>query len=53
MIGRYKKLEKIGEGTYATVYKAQDESTRQLVALKEIRLNPDEGAPSTALREIS
>lgn len=53
MIEKYKKLEKIGEGTYATVYRAQDETTGQQVALKEIRLNPDEGAPSTALREIS
>ena len=53
MIEKYKKLEKIGEGTYATVFRAQDETTGQLVALKEIRLNPEEGAPSTALREIS
>lgn len=53
MIEKYKKLEKIGEGTYATVYKAVDETTGNLVALKEIRLNPEEGAPSTALREIS
>lgn len=53
MIEKYRKLEKIGEGTYATVYRAQDETTGQQVALKEIRLNPEEGAPSTALREIS
>lgn len=53
MIEKYKKIEKIGEGTYATVYRAQDETNGQMVALKEIRLNPEEGAPSTALREIS
>lgn len=52
MIEKYKKLEKIGEGTYASVFRAQDENG-QFVALKEIRLNPEEGAPSTALREIS
>ena len=51
---RYTKLEKIGEGTYATVYKATDSaSASSLVALKEIRLNEEEGTPSTALREIS
>ena len=50
---RYEKLEKIGEGTYATVFKATDPTTGSLVALKEIRLNPEEGTPSTALREIS
>jgi negative regulator of the PHO system len=53
MIGKYKRLEEIGAGTYATVFKAVDESTGKFVALKEIRLNPEEGAPSTALREIS
>lgn len=46
-------MEKIGEGTYATVFRAQDETTGKVVAVKEIRLNPEEGAPSTALREIS
>ncbi len=50
---RYEKLEKIGEGTYATVFKASEISTGNHVALKEIRLNPEEGTPSTALREIS
>lgn len=50
---RYMKLDKLGEGTYATVYRAQHISTSSIVALKEIRLNPEEGAPSTAIREIS
>lgn len=49
----YSKLEKLGEGTYATVYKGIDTRTNRFVALKEIRLSPEEGAPSTALREIS
>lgn len=53
IVEKYKKLEEIGAGTYATVFRAVDESTGQFVALKEIRLNPEEGAPSTALREIS
>lgn len=50
---KYTKLEKVGEGTYATVYKGRNVLTGELVALKEIKINPDEGAPSTALREIA
>lgn len=50
---RYQKLEKIGEGTYGIVYKAQDTSGG-IYALKKIRLEQeDEGIPSTAIREIS
>jgi len=51
---RYYKIEKIGEGTYGVVYKAKDNVTNQIVALKKIRLEAeDEGVPSTAIREIS
>ncbi|KAJ1694449.1 hypothetical protein LUZ63_011147 [Rhynchospora breviuscula] len=51
---KYEKLEKVGEGTYGKVYKAQDKVTGQLVALKKTRLEMDEeGIPPTALREIS
>jgi negative regulator of PHO system len=50
---RYLRLEKLGEGTYATVYKGKRISTGEIVALKEITLDPDEGAPSTAIREVS
>lgn len=49
----YIRLEKLGEGTYATVYKGKNKSTGQLVALKEINLDSEEGTPSTAIREIS
>jgi len=35
----YKKLEKIGEGTYGIVYKAKNIKTGALVALKKIRLD--------------
>uniref|UniRef100_A0A7S2R6N6 Cyclin-dependent kinase 2 homolog n=1 Tax=Rhizochromulina marina TaxID=1034831 RepID=A0A7S2R6N6_9STRA len=51
---RYQKLDKVGEGTYGVVYKAKDNQTGQILALKKIRLDAeDEGIPSTAIREIS
>eukprot|EP00930_Biecheleria_cincta_P014309 TRINITY_DN1236_c0_g1_i1.p1 TRINITY_DN1236_c0_g1~~TRINITY_DN1236_c0_g1_i1.p1 ORF type:complete len:296 (-),score=66.86 TRINITY_DN1236_c0_g1_i1:52-939(-) len=50
---QYEKLEKVGEGTYGVVYKAQD-ANGEIYALKTIRLEAeDEGIPSTAIREIS
>ncbi|GAA83486.1 serine/threonine-protein kinase Pef1 [Aspergillus luchuensis IFO 4308] len=58
--GSFKKLEKLGQGTYATgiylkfqVYKGRNRETNELVALKEINLDAEEGAPSTAIREVS
>jgi len=49
----YIKLDKLGEGAYATVYKGRSRLTNSLVALKEIRLEHEEGAPCTAIREVS
>lgn len=49
----FQQLEKLGEGTYATVYKGRNHQTGEMVALKEIRLDTEEGIPSTAIREIS
>ncbi|EQB60205.1 cyclin-dependent protein kinase [Vairimorpha apis BRL 01] len=49
----YQKIEKIGEGTYGVVYKAQERQTGKIVALKKIRLeNETEGIPPTTIREI-
>lgn len=49
----YKKICKIGEGTYGVVYKAMD-NHEKIWALKKIRLETEEeGIPSTAIREIS
>lgn len=39
------------QGTYATVFKGRSKLTENLVALKEIRLEHEEGAPCTAIRE--
>ncbi|KAJ1967038.1 negative regulator of the PHO system [Dispira parvispora] len=50
---RYKRSEKLGEGTYATVYKGEDTQTGMVVALKDIHYDPEEGTPSTAVREIA
>ncbi|KAI7883445.1 Pkinase-domain-containing protein [Lichtheimia hyalospora FSU 10163] len=51
---KYQKIEKLGEGTYGIVYKAQNRDTNEVVALKRIRLdNEEEGVPCTAIREIS
>lgn len=49
----YIKLEQLGEGSYATVFKGYSNLTNQVVALKEIRLQEEEGAPFTAIREAS
>lgn len=53
-VDKYKKLGKVGEGTYGVVYRAQDNKTGDFYALKKIRLQAEEeGIPSTAIREIS
>jgi len=53
-LARYKRIEKVGEGTYGVVYKAEDTQNGSIIALKKIRLeNEDEGIPSTSIREIS
>jgi serine/threonine protein kinase len=54
-LGRYLKIEKVGEGTYGVVYKARDRTNNEIIALKKIRLEAeasDEGVPQTAVREI-
>ena len=40
-LSKYKRLEKIGEGTYGVVYKAEDRETGQMLALKKIRLETE------------
>ena len=38
---------------FSQVFKGRNRQTGELVALKEIHLDPEEGTPSTAIREIS
>lgn len=53
-ICKYQKISKVGEGTYGVVYKAKDLQTNEIVALKKVRLKPEEeGTPSTSIREIA
>ncbi|KAG9509205.1 Cyclin-dependent kinase 16, partial [Fragariocoptes setiger] len=49
----YVKLQKLGRGTYATVYQGRSRLSNELVALKEVLKEHDEGAPCTAIREVS
>lgn len=53
-LDNYTKKEKLGEGTYGVVYRAADNRTKEIVALKQMRLEQEEeGIPVTALREIA
>lgn len=50
----YERLNFIDEGTYGTVFRAQDVKTKQIYALKQVKSDRDKnGFPVTALREIN
>ncbi|XP_005103387.1 cyclin-dependent kinase 7 [Aplysia californica] len=53
---RYEKIDFLGEGQFATVYKARDKVTDKIVAVKKIKLGSRteaaDGINRTALREI-
>jgi serine/threonine protein kinase len=50
----YQKLEKLGEGSYGIVYKVQHRLTHEILALKRIQIDMEDGGiPASALREIS
>ena len=47
-------MNKIDEGTYGVVYRAQDLRTNEIVALKRLKMEKErEGFPITSLREIN
>ncbi|XP_061398083.1 cyclin-dependent kinase 12 [Musca vetustissima] len=49
----FEMIAQIGEGTYGQVYKARDNITKEMVALKKVRMDHEkEGFPITAVREI-
>ncbi|KAI7905792.1 kinase-like domain-containing protein [Cokeromyces recurvatus] len=49
----FKKIRKIGEGTYGVVFKAREIKTNEPVALKKLKMCAYEGVPTTTLREIA
>jgi cell division cycle 2-like protein len=54
-VDRYKKLNRIDEGTYGVVYRARDLETDEVVALKQLKLNAaksEDGFPVPSLREV-
>jgi len=52
-LNEFRKVRKIGEGTYGEVYEAIDTINNRHVAMKKMRIeNKDEGIPITALREM-
>eukprot|EP01061_Rhynchopus_euleeides_P019062 TRINITY_DN3137_c1_g1_i5.p1 TRINITY_DN3137_c1_g1~~TRINITY_DN3137_c1_g1_i5.p1 ORF type:complete len:404 (+),score=157.39 TRINITY_DN3137_c1_g1_i5:242-1453(+) len=54
VIFTYRILEKLGFGTFASVYKARNEHTNEEVAMKRSQSEyVDEGMPASTLREIS
>lgn len=45
-VGDFEKLNRIGEGTYGIVYRARDMKSKEVVALKKIRMEAEkEGTP--------
>ncbi|KAI9327453.1 hypothetical protein BDR26DRAFT_952822 [Obelidium mucronatum] len=50
----FEKLGRVGEGTYGVVYRARDSRTKDIVALKRLRMEQEaDGFPLSALREIA
>lgn len=49
----FEKKQKVGEGTYGSVFVARDKKSNEIVALKRINTKQEEnGFPITALREV-
>lgn len=48
----FEKLDRIGEGTYGTVFRARDKESGAIVALKKVKVVLHNGFPLTSVREI-
>jgi cell division cycle 2-like protein len=54
-VDRFRKLNRIDEGTYGVVYRARDLETEEVIALKQLKLSAaksDDGFPVPSLREV-
>ena len=53
-VNRYEKLNRIGQGTYGTVYRGRDKVNQEIVALKRVILHNEknDGFPTTSVREV-
>lgn len=40
-VSEFEKLNRVGEGTYGIVYRARDMKTKEIVALKKIRMESE------------
>lgn len=52
----YTRIKYLGQGTYGSVYLAEDNETKERYALKKVKVEPrlsSEGFPITALRETN
>lgn len=53
-VEEFKCLNRIAEGTYGIVFRAQDKRTEEIVALKRLKMEKEkDGFPITSLREIN
>eukprot|EP00051_Salpingoeca_urceolata_P003527 m.58462 g.58462 ORF g.58462 m.58462 type:complete len:379 (-) comp12867_c0_seq2:22-1158(-) len=49
----FERLDRIGEGTYGIVYRGRDKATREIVAIKRVKMNREKnGLPISSLREL-
>ena len=48
---KYIRTSKLGEGIYGVVYRAKDQKSQEIYALKKTHLQEEEGIPSTAIKE--
>lgn len=53
-VEHFVKFQPVGEGTYGVVFRAKNKKTGEVVAMKKIKLGPEEeGIPAAAVREVS